>query len=207
MDWGTLAPIGGLLVAVAIGAVPFLLSRRRAAKLREAWEQFALLNGLTFEPARWFSLHGHPKVNGEYRSRPITLTNVTESDGESSRTYSTITANILFNPVPSASLSISPVNIFNKIGRAMGMTDISIGDPDFDDRHSVKSSPPELATSLLGDEMLRHELTQLNKWQSIQLKGGDLTFNSRIDERDITRLERIFNLLSDLADAIEGKQK
>lgn len=200
MNWGIF-----VLLITAIGGVALWLGHQQSMKMRVEWKPIAMQMGLTFEPTKWYSWGRPPKVRGEYRSRPIVLTNIFVGPSDSARAISTITLTV--RNQQGISFTIFPVGWFHKIGKTMRMRDASIGDKKFDSRLSFKCNPPELAATVLSADRLRHELIMLYDWTGIVLYKTKLIFASLIVEKDVQRLERIFNLVSDLADAIEGKQK
>ncbi|RKZ30578.1 hypothetical protein DRQ33_07755 [bacterium] len=67
-------------------------------------------------------------------------------------------------------------NIFSKLGKMLGMQDIKIGNPKFDDEYIIKSSDPAMVMSLLADG----SITELI--QKLQPPSG-FNINSQIVKR------------------------
>jgi hypothetical protein len=99
--------------------------------------------------------------------------------------------------------------LLTDLGKFMGMQDISIGDPAFDEAFVVKSNDPAQARSLLADPKLR-ELLQQQPAVFFSVKDDEgifgPAFNESVDElyfavqgvlKNVDRLKRLFDLFAE----------
>ncbi len=193
--WGT------VLVIVAVALIIFFAARRQRAVL-EAWDQLSLRTGLLLERGK--GIRRRASLSGDYRRRPLTLTTYVVDSGESSAIYTLISAGVQNSA--GGFFQLSPAGILSKLGEALGIQDVKIGDDAFDQRYVVKSKPPEFALGLLGEsDMLRHDLmAKVKKNAVIKLEGRQLTYTCIGQEKDVDYLEALFNLLCDIADRVDG---
>ena len=181
----------GLLVVFAVLAYV----RRRARQ--QAWGELATRTGLTFEPG---GLLTPMRITGAYRGHALTLDTYTRSSGKNSTTYTRI---LLSANNPSAlSLAIYDENVLGKIGKALGMQDIQVGDDELDRRFTFKGQPEPVITGLLTSISLRQKLLEARS-VNVEVKGREVGWRQRGEESNADNLQFLFDLLSDLAEAVD----
>jgi hypothetical protein len=197
---GTLIIIGFFILmnAVFIGLAIYGVYRRRI-RTREAWDQLAMRTGLSLEPG---NLITPPKLSGEYRRRPAVLTTYTRGSGRSSTTYTLITLTVQNSG--GGALKLTPQGLLDGIGKALGIQDVTIGDERFDKHFEIRSQPADFAMAALDDGMLRDGLIRLSGRFVVALNGTSLTYTEPRLLFDVDNLEMLFNILSDLADKLDG---
>ena len=124
----------------------------------------------------------------------------TRGAGKSRQTYTRI---VLFvNNQTSAYLALYQESVFSKIGKFFGMQDVQVGDEDFDRRFIIKSRPENYVVGLLMTGDLRQKLLEARS-VNIELDGRELHFEQIgfLTKQDYLR--SVFDLLSDVAGAIE----
>jgi len=105
--------------------------------------------------------------------------------------------------------TISRKNLFTGIGKFLGMQDITIGDPAFDEAFVIKANNPSQVTALLSSPRLRELLLQ-QPGISLSVKDDEgmfgPAFNESVDElyfsdqgviKDIERLKQLFDLFAE----------
>lgn len=184
--------LDGLFIAFIFVAIYF--SRRAREK---AWRELADSTGLTYESGGFL---GSSRVTGTYRSHSLTLETFTRGTGKSRTTYTRI---VLFvNNQTGAYLALYEEGFFSKIGKFFGMQDIQIGDEELDQRFIIKSRPESYAAGLLRVGGLRQRLMEMRPL-NIELDGRELHFEQVGVLKNLDYLRSLFDLLSDLAGAIE----
>jgi len=181
----------GMLVIFAV-----LAYRRRQAR-QQAWSELAVRTSLTFEPG---GLLSPMRVTGTYRGRPLTLDTYTRSSGKSSTTYTRIRLGV--NNPSALSLAIYDENVLSKLGKALGMQDIQVGDDELDRRFTFKGQPQPVIASLLTSIGLRQKLLEARSVH-VEVKGQEVYWQQRGAESNADYLQFLFDLLSDLAEAVD----
>jgi hypothetical protein len=181
----------GLLVIFAVLAY----LRRRARQ--QAWSELAARTGLTFEPGGLFS---PMRITGAYRGHALTLDTFTRSSGKSSTTYTRIRLSV--NNPSALSLAIYDENVLSKVGKALGMQDIQVGDDELDRRFTFKGQPEPVITGLLTSIGLRQKLLEARSMH-VEVKGQEVYWQQRGEESNADNLQFLFDLLSDLAEAVD----
>jgi hypothetical protein len=185
-----------LIVAVIALSLGWTYSRRQARL--KAWRELAERMGLTWEPG---SLLGHPPyVKGKYRGHELTLDTFRRGSGRNSTTYTRI---ILFvNNQSNLYLTLYEESVFSKIGKLFGAQDIQVGDEEIDRRFMIKGQPEDSVTRLLTPISLRQKLLEARS-VNLEVDGRELHFEKKGEESDVNYLQFLFDLLSDLAEAVE----
>ncbi len=178
-----------------VGVFGWIFLSRRARD--KAWRELAESAGLTFEPGGFL---GSPRVTGTYRGHTLTLDTFTRGTGKSRQVYTRI---VLFvNNQENAYLALYQEGVFSKIGKFFGMQDIQVGDEDLDRKFIIKSRPENFAASLLLIGNLRQRLLESGSL-NIELDGRELHFERIGVLTNQENLRSVFDLLSDLAAAVE----
>ena len=184
--------IVGILVLFAVLAY---LGRRAR---QQAWSELAARTGLTFESGGLFS---PMRITGAYRGHALTLDTFTRSSGKSSTTYTRIRMSV--NNPSALSLAIYDENVLSKLGKALGMQDVQVGDDELDRRFTFKGQPEPVLASLLTSVGLRQKLLEARSVH-VEAKGQEVYWQHRGAESNADYLQFLFDLLSDLAEAVDG---
>lgn len=178
-----------------VGVFVWIFLSRRARD--KSWRELAESTGLTFEPGGFL---GSPRVTGAYRGHSLTLDTFTRGAGKNQHVYTRI---VLFvNNQDNAYLALYRESVFSKIGKFFGMQDIQVGDEDLDRKFIIKSRPENFAASLLLIGNLRQQLLEAGA-VNIELDGRELHFEQLGVLTNQEYLRSLFDLLSDLAAAVE----
>jgi hypothetical protein len=178
-----------------VGVIAMLYFSRRAHE--KAWRELAESTGLTYESGGFL---GSPLVTGTYRGHQLTLDTFTRGTGKSRQTY---TRMVLFvNNQTNAYLALYQESVFSKVGKFFGMQDVQVGDEDFDRRFIIKSRPENYVSGLLMTGDLRQKLLEARS-VNIELDGRELHFEQLGFLTKQEYLRSVFDLLSDVAAAIE----
>ena len=189
--------VGG--VAALIGGIFFFINRS-VQGVNRTWGDVGTRNGLTLKPAGIFA---QPELNGEFRRRPMRL--YTENSGnQGNRTTWTVLGLTVNNP-GNSTLEITPSGtVGNFLGKMIKAQDVVIGNPEFDKRFVVKSSPADFAIRLLADSPVQTGIMEIPGTFRIHLEGSSLKYSKTNLEEDADFLAKLFNTLSDLADRLEA---
>ena len=169
----------------------------------ETWTQFANEVGADFVDGGIFK---GKKVVGKHENWVITLDTYTVSTGKSSSTYTRIRAPYInkdgFN------FKIYKKGMFSNVGKTLGMQDVEIGYPDFDEMFIIKGSDETKLIELFSSDKIR-ELISLQKNFHMEVKDDEGWFGSQfpddVDElyfqthgviKDIVRLKDLFMLFA-----------
>lgn len=170
---------------------------------REVWTQLAEGIGAQYVDGGFWR---GDKVVAEHGPWTITLDTYTVSNGKSSTTYTRLRA-----PYVSAGgfhFTIYRKSIFSPIGKLLGMQDIEIGDPLFDDAFIIKSNGEAAVRRLLASPRLRALISaQPSIYFSVKDDEGwfGTQFPEGVDElyfqvmgviRDVERLEKLYELFA-----------
>ena len=181
----------GMLVIFAV------LAYLRRQTRQQAWSELAVRTSLTFEPGALFS---PMRVTGTYRGRPLALDTYTRSSGKSSTTYTRIRMSV--NNPSALSLAIYDENVLSKLGKVLGMQDIQVGDDELDRRFTFKGRPEPVLASLLTSAGLRQKLLEARSVH-VEANGQEVYWQHRGAESNADYLQFLFDLLSDLAEAVD----
>jgi len=184
-----------LEVLFFVGVIAMIYFSRRARE--KAWRELAESTGLTYESGGFF---GSSSVTGTYRGHSLTLDTFTRGAGKHRRIYTRI---VLFvNNRDNAYLALYQESVFSKVGKFFGMQDIQVGDEDLDRKFIIKSRPETFAVNLLLTGGLRTKLLEARSL-NIELDGRELHFEQMGVSTNQDYLRSVFDLLSDVAAAIE----
>jgi hypothetical protein len=175
----------------------------------EIWSQLSQEIGANYQEGGFFKTG---KVCLAYRQWEITLDTYTVSTGESYSTYTRIRAPFV-NP-DGFRLNVYRENVFSWVGKKLGLQDIQIGDPFFDEQFVVQGQPEEMVRQLLENARIR-ELIQAQPDIRFSIKDDEgwfgATFPEGVDEfyfsaygviKDLQRLKDLFDLFSAVLDEL-----
>jgi len=187
---------------VFIGVAALVSYQQRQSTVR-AWDDFAMRTGLTLHKGSFFTT---PSLSGDYRQRPVRVYLFSRGSSRSRTTYTGI--DLTVNNTTGSTLGLSPSSaVGDFFGKLFSTQDVQTGNLEFDARFTVKSQPPDFAVAAFDDSMVRMGLMEVDGYFHISLQGSSMVYTERGRLRDSTRLEKLVNTLSDLADRVEGKKK
>lgn len=184
-----------LVVLVIVFGVEMYLIRRRQDS---AWRQFASEAGAEFVPGGLFRAS---KVQGRIQQWAITLDTYWGRSGKSGTTYTRIRA-----PLQSESpfeFTVFREGVVGKLGKALGMQDIEIGIPEFDQHFMIQANDTSKVSSLLADSKIR-ELIQQQKQIRLRLEAQELYFEAQDVILDVEQLKSLFQLFEATLRHLEG---
>ena len=178
----------------------------------EIWEQFAAaVGGNVIEGGFW---SGSSKVAAAHGQWIVTLDTYTVSTGKSSVTYTRMRAPYV-NP-DGFQFTIYRRGIFSNLGKWLGMQDVTVGDPQFDEDFIIKGNDEAKLRRLFADAKLRELISAQPdihfcvKDDENRFWGGQ-NFPPDVDElyfqvtgviKDVDRLKQLFDLFAETLDEL-----
>jgi hypothetical protein len=175
----------------------------------EVWRQLSQEMGAEFVDGGFWK---GSKVQVHVKPWTITLDTYSESTGESSVTYTRMRAPYI-NP-EGFRFTIYRKGIFSALGKLLGMQDIEVGDPDFDEAFIIKGNDESKVVSLFSDTRIRQMIQDQPKIR-LDVKDSEgwfgPTFPEDVDEvrfqiagviKDIERLKALFELFAAVLDQL-----
>ena len=175
----------------------------------EVWRQLSQEIGAEFvEGGLW---KGN-KVQAQVKPWTITLDTYTVSTGKSSVTYTRMRAPYV-NP-EGFRFTIYRKSIFSDLGKFLGMQDIEVSDPDFDEAFIIKGSDESKVVSLFSNSKIRQMIQDQPKIR-LEVKDSEGWFDSKFPEdvdelyfqvdgeiKDVERLKALFDLFAAVLDQL-----
>ncbi len=175
----------------------------------EVWRQLSQEIGAEFvEGGFW---QGN-KVQVHVGPWTVTLDTHTESSGESSVTYTRMRAPYV-NP-EGFRFTIYRKNLFSDLAKLMGMQDIEVGDPEFDEAFIIKGNDESRVVSLFSNSKIR-QMTQDQPQIRLEVKDSEGWFGPKFPEnvdelqfqvvgviKDVERLKALFDLFAAVLDQL-----
>ena len=196
-----------------LGLRPLIIPRLKMGILRqlfgpsrdEVWQKLSHEVGGDFDDGGFWKGSKLEVKHGEWT---ITLDTYTVSTGKSSATYTRIRAPYINKD--NFRFTIYRKSIFSGIGKALGMQDVEIGYPQFDDDFIIKGNDENLLRTLFANIKIR-ELISTQPRIHLQVKDDEGYFGSQfprgVDElyfqtvgviKDTQRLRQLFELFSEV---------
>jgi len=175
----------------------------------EVWRQLSEEIGAEFVKGGFWK---GGKVQAQVGPWTITLDTHTESSGESSVTYTRMRAPYV-NP-EGFRFTIYRKGFFSDLGKLLGMQDIEVGDPEFDEAFIIQGNDEPRVMTLFSDPEIRRLIGAQPK---IKLKVKDSKgwfgprFPKNVDElhfqvvgviKDVERLKALFELFAAVLDRL-----
>ena len=178
----------------------------------EIWQQVAAAVGGNLTAGSFWG--GSSKVDAAHGQWLVTLDTYVVSTGKSAITYTRMRAPYV-NP-DGFQFTIYRRGIFSDIGKWLGMQDVNIGDPQFDEAFIIKGNDEAKLRRLLADARLR-ELISAQPTIHFCVKDdenrfwGGQNFPPDVDElyfqvtgviKDVDRLKQLFDLFAETLDEL-----
>lgn len=178
----------------------------------EIWQQVAAAVGGTYTAGDFWSTRG--RVEATHGQWITTLDTRVVSTGKSTITFTRMRAPYV-NP-GKFHFTIYRRGLLSNLGKKLGMQDVDIGDPAFDDAFIIKGNDENKLRRLLADARLR-ELISAQPSIQFSVKDDESAFwNSRnfppdVDElyfevvgviKDLDRLKKLFDLFAETLDQL-----
>jgi len=176
----------------------------------EIWRQFCAQTGASLvEGGFWRG----SKVEAQHGEWTVTLDTYTVSTGKSSITYTRMRAPYV-NP-DRFTFSIYREGVFGTIGKWLGMQDVNVGYPEFDEAFIIKGNDEQKLRQLFSNRKIR-ELISGQPAIAFSVKDNDGGFWGRsfppgVDElyfqvvgviKDVERLRLLYELFSETLDEL-----
>ena len=202
----SLAPIAFLAVFVGFIGLAMVLIKAQQRKTIENLTKLASRLGLELkrQPAK-LGFEASPTVTGQYRGRQVRFFDYRTGSGKNRRSWSAVSAAA---PGSGAfTLELAAENFLTRIAVSMGMQDLKIGDPIFDQAFLVRSN--DAAAAALLPEIRARLLTTFPRLfgGELTVKGGEVRYaegGGLGDAACVARLADMLELACDLAEVAEA---
>jgi len=175
----------------------------------EVWRQLSQEIGAEFvESGLW---KGN-KVQAHVKPWTITLDTYTVSTGKSHVTYTRMHAPYI-NP-EGFRFTIYRKSIFSDLGKFLGMQDIEVSDPDFDEAFIIKGNDESKVRDLFANSKIRQMIQDQPKFR-LEVKDSEGWFGPKFPEnvdelhfqvvgviKDVERLKAFFDLFATVLDQL-----
>lgn len=208
MNHTALAPIAFAALFVGFISLAMVLIKVQQRKALAHLANLASRLGLELkrQPAK-LGFEPIPTVEGRHRGRPVRFFTYTTGSGKNRRSWSAVSAAA---PGSGAfTLELAPENFLTRIAVSLGLQDLKIGDPIFDQAFLVRSNDAATAAAALLPEIRARLLTAFPR-----AFGGELTVKDDAvryaegggmgDAACVARLEAMLEIICDLAEVAEA---
>ncbi len=175
----------------------------------EVWRQLSEEIGAEFvEGGFWKG----SKVQAHVGPWTVTVDTYTDSSGESSTTYTRMRAPYI-NP-EGFRFTIYRKGFFSDLGKLLGMQDVEVGDPDFDEAFIIQANDEDKVRTLFADPKIRQMIQDQPKIR-LEVKDSEGWFGPRFPEnvdelhfqvigviKDVDRLKALFDLFAAVLDQL-----
>ena len=175
----------GAIIVIAVVIAVVVAGRKQD----EAWKEFGAEIGAEFVAG---SLFRTSKLQAPVGEVVATLDTYSVPSGDSSTTYTRWSAP--FQNKPGLQFSIRRQGLIARLDKALGMQDIEVGDPEFDDKFIVQGQPVAEVQRLLSSMGIR-QMLGAQKSVSLQAKGSVLRLEVLGVVREMERLRSLYQLL------------
>ena len=173
----------------------------------EVWRQLSQEIGAEFVEGGFWN---GSKVQAHVGPWTVTLDTYTESSGESHVTYTRMRAPYI-NP-EGFRFTIYRKNLFSDLGKFLGMQDIEVGDPEFDEAFIIKGNDESKVRDLFANPKIR-QMIQAQPKIRLRVKDSEGWFGPKFPEnvdelhfqvvgviKDVERLKALFDLFAAVLD-------
>lgn len=166
---------------------------------KEIWGQAAEALGAEYNKGGFFS---SAVVSHQHKNRTITLDKYTVSTGKTYVEYTRVRCD-LYGKRDFKS-KIYRKGFFSGLGKALGLQDIEIGFPQFDEDFIIKSNDEDLVRNVLGVQEIRSLMSSLKyiniKTRSKHDGSGNMEYLVPRVIKDVEAVKNIFHLFTALLD-------
>jgi hypothetical protein len=175
----------------------------------EVWRQLCQEIGAEFVEGGFWKGN---KVQAHVGPWTITLDTYTVSDGHSSTTYTRMRAPYV-NP-EGFRFTIYRKSFFSDMGKLLGMQDIEVGDPEFDETFIIKGNDESKVRELFANPKIR-QMIQAQPEIRLEVKDSEGWFGPKFPEnvdelyfqvlgviKDVERLKALFDLFAAVLDRL-----
>jgi hypothetical protein len=158
------------------------------------------------QPAK-LGFEASPTVTGQYRGRQVRFFDYRTGSGKNRRSWSAVSAAA---PGSGAfTLELAAENFLTRIATSMGLQDLKIGDPIFDQAFIVRSNDAAAAAAALLPEIRTRLLTAFPRLfgGALTVKGGEVRYaegGGLGDAACVARLADLLEVVCDLAEVAEA---
>jgi hypothetical protein len=170
----------------------------------EIWRQLCSeIGGQYVEGGFWKGV----KVQAHHEQWTVTLDTYTTGDSESSTTYTRMRAPYVNKD--GFRFTIYRRNIFSSLGEFLGMRDVEVGYPDFDEAFIIKGNDEAKLRALFANEKIR-QLIEMQPYIHLTVKGDEGWFGTQFPEgvdelyfvsgyiKDVERLKSLYYLFAEI---------
>jgi len=161
-------------------------------------------------PAAGFGVRPPPTVEGTHRGRTVRFFTYTTGSGKSRTNWCAVAAAAA--GAGTFTLDLFPQNFLTRIGVALGMQDLQVGDPAFDPLFIVKSNDPAYAVAALLPEIRARLVAERGRGAlgHVAVKEGEVRYAEMggfSQEAQVARLADMLDIVCDLAEVAEVYRK
>lgn len=182
----------GLIVVIAVAA------SASSKRYESQWKAAAQRLQLGYQAGRLFS---RPKLSGEVGGLTVKIDVSSSSSGS---TNSVRTRYRIGYPPLGLDLRMSRQTGFAKAAAMFGMSDTEVGDDEFDEAFSIRTSDPQRLTARLSPATRRLLLDLVAEYRSVKITDEQLSYEKNGAERDAGTLTTTTNRLIEAAQALQG---
>lgn len=157
----------GFFVLIIFAIVVFSLMSGKAAG--DQWKTAADHLHLRYEPG---AIGGVGSIHGALNGNRVSMTVLTKRSGNSSRSYTRYQMDYR-NPLP-VDLKIVRQGMFQELGKAFGLQDIEVGNPNFDDYLIVKGTDSHRVRAILSVPVQSAITDLLFSFNNITITGSSV---------------------------------
>jgi hypothetical protein len=188
-----------------IDVIMSILRRLFGPDKDEIWRQLAEEIRARFEQGTW---RKGSRVQIDVNEWTVTLDTYTVSAGHSHQVFTRMRAPFVNRD--GFRFTVHCKGFLSNLGKALGMQDLEVGIPDFDERYIIKSNEEHLVRALFGNARIR-ELLDTQPSVHFQIKDDEGWFGPKFPEgvdelcfhvrgiiKDIPRLKQLFDLFAEV---------
>ncbi len=198
MDGNWQIYILSVLIVIGVAGFAILSQYLMRQAQRRSWEELASQSGLTLDAGGSFL--SSPTVTGVHRGHEVVVDTFMRGTGKNRHVYTQVRMTVT-NP-RDLRLSLYGENVFTQLAQTLGSRDIQVDDPEIDRRFRIKGEPEEAVKSLFVYGAFRQQLLELPAL-NLSLQGNTLRYEHSGVEKNVERLQKLLNLLSELATQVE----
>ncbi len=175
----------------------------------EIWRQLCDQIGGDFVEGGFFT---SSRAQSQHDQWTITLDTYTESNGKTSHTYTRM--RVPYVNKDGFRFTVYRRGFFSELGKLLGMQDVEIGDPEFDDAFIIKGNDEQKLRMLFASPRIR-QLTERQATIYLTVRDDEGWFRSRFPEgvdelyfrvygviRDLERLKALYDLFAEVLDRL-----